>query len=63
VSIPASKVTTRWISIGLRAREVSEGGCVLVRPDMHLAWRANGMADDPAAEPLEMMSRILPLPI
>jgi hypothetical protein len=33
-----------------------------MRPDMHLAWRANGMAD-PAAEPLEMMSRILPLPI
>jgi hypothetical protein len=30
---------------------------------MHLAWRPNGMADDPAAEPLEMMSRILPLPI
>jgi len=36
---------------------------MLVRPDMHLAWRANGMADDPAAGPLEMMSRILPLPI
>jgi 2,4-dichlorophenol 6-monooxygenase len=38
-------------------------GCVLVRPDMHIAWRANGMADDPAAEPLDVMSRILPLPI
>jgi hypothetical protein len=33
---------------------------VLVRPDMHIAWRANGMADDPAAEPLDVMSRILP---
>jgi 2,4-dichlorophenol 6-monooxygenase len=48
---------------GLRAREVGEDGCVLVRPDMHIAWRANGMADDPAAEPLDVMSRILPLPI
>jgi 2,4-dichlorophenol 6-monooxygenase len=38
-------------------------GCVLVRPDMHIAWRANGMADDPAAEPLDAMSRILPPPI
>jgi hypothetical protein len=30
---------------------------------MHIAWRANGMADDPAAEQLDVMSRILPLPI
>ncbi|WP_422589985.1 hypothetical protein [Mycobacterium sp.] len=29
----------------MRAREVGEGGCVLVRPDMHIAWRANGMAE------------------
>jgi hypothetical protein len=36
---------------------------VLVRPDMHIARRANGMVDDPAAEPLDVMSRILPLPI
>ena len=45
------------------AREVGEDGCVLVRPDMHVAWRANGMADDPAAELLDVMSRILALPI
>jgi 2,4-dichlorophenol 6-monooxygenase len=44
------------------ARSV-EAGCVLVRPDMHIAWQANGMADDPAAERLDVMSRILPLPI
>jgi 2,4-dichlorophenol 6-monooxygenase len=42
---------------------LAKAGCVLVRPDMHIAWRANGMADDPAAEPLDVMSRILPLPI
>ena len=46
-----------------RAREVGEDGCVLVRPDMHVAWRANGMADDPAAELLGVMSRVLALPI
>jgi len=36
--------------------------CVLVRPDMHVAWRANGMADDPAAELLSVLSRVLALP-
>ena len=46
-----------------RAREVGEDGCVLVRPDMHVAWRANGMADDPAAELLSVLSRVLALPI
>jgi hypothetical protein len=30
---------------------------------MHIARRANGRVDDPAAEPLDVMSRILPLPI
>jgi len=35
-------------------REVSEDGCVLVRPDMqHRVAGRNGMADDPAAEPLD----------
>jgi hypothetical protein len=29
---------------------------VLVRPDMHIAWRANGVADDPAAELLDVMN-------
>ncbi len=58
------------LSAGLADRTWIGGGhcvdvhdSVLVRPDMHIAWRANGMADDPAAEPLEMMGRILPLPI
>jgi 2,4-dichlorophenol 6-monooxygenase len=46
-----------------RAREVGEDGCVLVRPDMHVAWRANGMADDPAAELLSVLSRVLALPM
>ena len=46
-----------------RAREVGEDGCVCVRPDMHVAWRANGMAEDPAAELLGVISRVLALPI
>lgn len=31
-----------------RLREVGEDGCVLVRPDAHVAWRAAGLVDDPA---------------
>ena len=33
-----------------RAREVEESGCVLVRPDAHVAWRANEVAEDATAE-------------
>lgn len=28
------------------AREVEEAGCVLVRPDQYVAWRAHGAAAD-----------------
>jgi 2,4-dichlorophenol 6-monooxygenase len=38
-----------------RIREVAEDGCVLVRPDAHVAWRSAGMLADPAAE----LSRVL----
>ncbi len=31
-----------------RAREVGEDGCVLVRPDAHVAWRSAGLVADPA---------------
>jgi len=30
-----------------RLREVEEDGCVLVRPDMHVAWRSAELPDDP----------------
>jgi 2,4-dichlorophenol 6-monooxygenase len=30
--------------------EVAEGGCVLVRPDLHVAWRSFDLAADPAGE-------------
>jgi 2,4-dichlorophenol 6-monooxygenase len=30
--------------------EVSERGCVLVRPDLHVAWRSHDLVADPTAE-------------
>jgi 2,4-dichlorophenol 6-monooxygenase len=42
-----------------RAREVGEDGCVLVRPDMHVAWRAAGAVDDPAAELSQVLAAVL----
>ena len=42
-----------------RAREVGEDGCVLVRPDMHVAWRAAGAVDDPAAELSRVLTAVL----
>ena len=32
-----------------RAREVEEDGCIVVRPDGHVAWRSHSMVDDPVA--------------
>jgi 2,4-dichlorophenol 6-monooxygenase len=42
-----------------RTREVGEDGCVLVRPDAHVAWRSAGLADDPAAELHRALSAVL----
>ena len=42
-----------------RAREVGEDGCVLVRPDMHVAWRAAEAVDDPAAELRRVLTAVL----
>ncbi|WP_299588122.1 FAD-dependent monooxygenase [uncultured Tateyamaria sp.] len=42
-----------------RAREVGDAGCVLVRPDHHVAWRSEGMADDPKAELTRVLNTIL----
>ena len=33
-----------------RLREVAEDGCVLVRPDAHIAWRAPTLTADPAGD-------------
>lgn len=36
-------VNMRWAQL----REVADDGCVLVRPDLYVAWRQETMADDP----------------
>ncbi|WP_081686482.1 FAD-dependent oxidoreductase [Candidatus Solirubrobacter pratensis] len=42
-----------------RLREVEELGCVLVRPDAHVAWRANEVAEDATAELSRVMDSLL----
>jgi 2,4-dichlorophenol 6-monooxygenase len=42
-----------------RLREVAEDGCVLVRPDAHVAWRAAGMVADPAGELQSALESVL----
>ncbi|KEI45382.1 FAD-dependent oxidoreductase [Saccharopolyspora rectivirgula] len=43
-------------------REVDEDGVVLVRPDMHVGWRAMSMVDDPAAALEGALRKILARP-
>ncbi len=42
-----------------RAREITDSGCVLVRPDHHVAWRIDGLPEDPTAELSRVMTKIL----
>jgi 2,4-dichlorophenol 6-monooxygenase len=42
-----------------RAREVSESGCVLVRPDAHVAWRSQHVVEDPRSALAGVMDRLL----
>ncbi|MEC9342556.1 MAG: FAD-dependent monooxygenase [Pseudomonadota bacterium] len=42
-----------------RAREVSDSGIVLVRPDHHVCWRHETMAEDPLSELRRVMTTIL----
>ena len=42
-----------------RARDISDTGCILVRPDQHVAWRVAEMVDDPAADLRRVLSKIL----
>ncbi|ATG40613.1 FAD-dependent oxidoreductase [Phaeobacter piscinae] len=41
-----------------RASEVADSGCILVRPDHHVCWRAEEMASDPKGELRRVLSRI-----
>lgn len=40
-------------------REVEEDGCVLVRPDRYVAWRASGMVPDAATRLEKVMRKVL----
>ncbi len=42
-----------------RASEIQESGCVLVRPDHHVAWRADSLPADPQAELLRVLKGVL----
>jgi 2,4-dichlorophenol 6-monooxygenase len=42
-----------------RMREVSDAGCLLVRPDQHVCWRIDGLAPDPTAELRRVFAAIL----
>ncbi|MFN6980197.1 MAG: FAD-dependent monooxygenase, partial [Gemmobacter sp.] len=42
-----------------RAREIRDAGCLLVRPDQHVAWRSVGPVADPAAELRRVLTTIL----
>lgn len=38
---------------------VAEDGAILVRPDKHVAWRSQHLADDPGNELVAVLSRVL----
>ncbi|KAK5061390.1 hypothetical protein LTR84_007932 [Exophiala bonariae] len=40
-------------------RDIEEDGCILVRPDRFIAWRANQMVEDPANVLLSVLREIL----
>ncbi|MEL7343975.1 MAG: FAD-dependent monooxygenase [Pseudomonadota bacterium] len=42
-----------------RASEIEDTGCLLVRPDHHVAWRSAKMVEDPAAELTRVMNAVL----
>ena len=41
------------------ASEVAESGCIVVRPDMHVAWRAHQLADEPTVALARIFERLL----
>lgn len=42
-----------------RAREIADDGCLLVRPDHHVAWRATQMGEHPQADLTRVLNAIL----
>jgi 2,4-dichlorophenol 6-monooxygenase len=52
---PWQDFTGDWANI----REIRDSGILLVRPDHHVAWRREAMADDPATELRRVLTAIL----
>ena len=50
-------LTGEWAAL----REVRDSGIVLVRPDQHVCWRREAIADDPAAELRRVLKAVLGL--
>ena len=44
-----------------RISGIDDGGCLLVRPDRHIAWRSARLPDDPAAELRRVLRQVLAL--
>lgn len=42
-----------------RLSEIGEDGCLLIRPDQHVAWRSHGLVEDPAAVLREVLDQVL----
>jgi 2,4-dichlorophenol 6-monooxygenase len=42
-----------------RAREISDSGCILVRPDQHVAWRVEDLSANPEADLHRVLGSIL----
>jgi 2,4-dichlorophenol 6-monooxygenase len=42
-----------------RTREIADSGCILVRPDQHVAWRSEAMTANPAADLRRVLAKIL----
>ena len=42
-----------------RASEVGDTGCLLIRPDHHVAWRSASLTEDPEADLRRVLSQIL----
>ncbi len=42
-----------------RAREIADTGCLLVRPDHHVAWRTSEMLADPTSELVRVFDQLL----
>jgi 2,4-dichlorophenol 6-monooxygenase len=40
---------------------VEEAGCVLVRPDLYVAWRSRNMVEKPVAELRRVLKSVLSL--